>query len=105
MKKKLNVGILIFNQADVPNFAGPFEVFAICSELQNRALFNVFTVAKTLSPINAINGLSVNPSYSFLNVPKIDVLIISGGAGTRELMADKKTLKWINKIHKQLLLR
>mgnify|MGYP000848789803 FL=1 len=100
MKKKLNVGVLIFNQADVPNFAGPFEVFAICSELQNRALFNVFTVAKTLSSINAVNGLSVKPSYSFLNVPKIDVLIISGGAGTRRLMADKKTLNWINKIHK-----
>jgi len=100
MEKKLNVGVLIFNQADVPNFAGPFEVFAVCSELQNHALFNVFTVAKTLSSINAVNGLSVNPSYSFLNAPKIDILIISGGVGTRKQMADKRTLNWINKIHK-----
>lgn len=46
MNRKLNVGILIFDEAEVLDFAGPFEVFAVCSELQNHELFNVFTVAK-----------------------------------------------------------
>ena len=99
MGRKLNVGILIFDEAEVLDFAGPFEVFAVCSELQSHELFNVFTVAKNTSSINAVNGLSVNPSYSFSNVPKIDILIISGGAGTRKQMVDQETLNWINKIH------
>ena len=100
MNRKLNVGILIFDEAEVLDFAGPFEVFAVCSELQNHELFNVFTVAKRTSPIDAVNGLSVNPSYSFSNTPKIDVLIISGGSGTRKQMMDKETLNWINETHK-----
>ena len=53
MSKKLNIGILIFDEAEVLDFAGPFEVFAVCSELQNHKLFNVFTVAKKTSSINA----------------------------------------------------
>jgi len=101
MSKKLNIGILIFDEAEVLDFAGPFEVFAVCSELQNHKLFNVFTVAKKTSSINAVNGLSVNPTYSFANAPQIDILIISGGSGTREQMTDKETLNWINEIHKE----
>jgi len=101
MSKKLNIGILIFDEAEVLDFAGPFEVFAVCSELQNHKLFNVFTVAKKTSSINAVNGFSVNPTYSFANAPKIDILIISGGSGTREQMTDKETLNWINEIHKE----
>ena len=100
MDKKLNVGILIFTDAEVLDFAGPFEVFAVCSELKNHNLFNVFTVAKTASPISAVNGLSVNPTYSFSNVPQIDILIISGGVGTRKQMADEETLNWIKELHK-----
>ena len=101
MSKKLNIGILIFDEAEVLDFAGPFEVFAVCSELQNHKLFNVFTVAKKTSSINAVNGLSVNPTYSFANAPQIDILIISGGSGTRKQMTDKETLNWINEIHKE----
>lgn len=97
--KKLNVGILIFNDAEVLDFAGPFEVFSVCSELQNDALFNVFTVAKVLAPVSAVNGLSVNPKYSFSSAPQIDILIISGGNGTKQQMLDNETLKWIAGIH------
>lgn len=98
--KKLNVGILIFDEAEVLDFAGPFEVFAVCSELKNHTLFNVFTIAKTITPIFAVNGFSVNPAYSFSNSPQIDILIIPGGVGTRKQMVDKETLNWIKEHHK-----
>lgn len=100
INKKLNVGILIFDEAEVLDFAGPFEVFAVCSELKNHTLFDVFTVAKTALPISAVNGLSVNAKYSFSSAPNIDILIISGGAGTRKQMADEETLQWIKELHK-----
>lgn len=93
---KRNVGILIFDDAEVLDFAGPFEVFAVASEVHNYELFNVFTVAKDDKPIVAVNGLSVNPRYNFSNSPKIDVLIISGGAGTRSVMNDAEILKWVS---------
>ncbi|WP_103068601.1 DJ-1/PfpI family protein [Aquimarina sediminis] len=97
---KKNVAILIFNDAEVLDFSGPFEVFAVASQLHSFKLFNVFTVAKKQTPISAVNGLSVNPTYDFNNSPKIDVLIVSGGQGTIPLLKDTEVLNWVDKHHK-----
>lgn len=96
---KKNVGIFIFNNAEVLDFCGPFEVFSVASEINNFELFEVFTVAKTSDPVFAVNGLSVNSKYNFADAPHIDVLIISGGAGTKQLINDGEILSWIEKIH------
>lgn len=96
---KRNVGILIFDEVEVLDFAGPFEVFAVTSELNDFNLFNVFTVGKELKPISAVNDLSVNPKFDFKNCPQIDILVISGGAGTRKLMEDNEVLSWVKKVH------
>ena len=97
---KRNVGILIFDDAEVLDFAGPFEVFSVTSQLNDDKLFNVFTVAKITRPISAVNGLSVNPAYNFDNAPPIHILLISGGSGTRHQMKDLDTLNWVKQIHK-----
>ncbi len=97
---KKNVAILIFDEAEVLDFAGPFEVFSVTSELNNFELFNVFTVAKTMRSVLAANGLSINPKHNFKNSPPIDILIVAGGAGSRVQMQDTKTLKWVKKIHR-----
>ena len=96
---KKNVGILIFDDAEVLDFAGPFEVFSVTSELNNHELFNVFTISKQGVIIHAVNGLKVMPDYSIDDHPPIDILIISGGGGTRKVMHDQYLLDWITKIH------
>ncbi len=96
---KKTVGIFIFNEAEVLDFAGPFEVFSVTSQLNNYQLFNVFTVSKTTEPIIAVNGLSVNPEFNFNNCPHIDILIIAGGQGSNEQIKDNEALEWIKKIH------
>lgn len=93
---KRNVGILLFEDVEVLDFAGPFEVFAVASEIHDHSLFEVFTVAKTEGPIKAVNGLSVNPDYTFRNCPDIDILIITGGSGTRALLNDETLLGWVS---------
>lgn len=101
--KKLKVAIFIFNDVEVLDFAGPFEVFSrtrispgVEARLtQNSAPFKVFTIAKTEKPIRAIGGLKIIPTHSFANAPKIDLLIIPGGLGTRTLIKDKQLLHWI----------
>ena len=102
MQKKRNVAILIYDDAEVLDFAGPFEVFSVTSELNNHELFNVFTVAEKSSPISAVNGLSVNPTYTFGDHPPIDILIISGGNGSRNQMENENTLNWISDIKDNL---
>ena len=98
---KKTVGIFIFDNAEVLDFAGPFEVFSVTSELNNFELFDVFTVAKTKDPISAVNGLSVNPKYDFSDCPKVDILILAGGDGTNQAILDKEVIDWINKTNQE----
>lgn len=87
--------ILLFDEVEVLDFAGPFEVFAVASELHGHSLFDVKTIARELRPIRAVNGLSVNPDLAIADAPQADVLIIPGGAGSRAVMTDKDTIAWV----------
>ncbi len=100
MNKK-NTAILIFDDAEVLDFTGPFEVFSVASNLHNDQLFNVFTIAPQKQPITAVNGLSINPDYAISEHPKIDILIISGGVGTRKLLDDRELLDWVAAVNEQ----
>ncbi len=98
--KRRNVGILIFDEVEVLDFAGPFEVFGVTADINND-FFNVFTLAKTSNPVSARNGLSINPHFDFNSHPEIDVLIIPGGSITRKIITEEpEILAWVNKIHK-----
>ncbi|WP_340063921.1 DJ-1/PfpI family protein [Ascidiimonas aurantiaca] len=96
---KRNVGIFIFDEAEVLDFAGPFEVFSVSSQLNDHALFNVFTLAKTRDAITAVNGLSVNPDYAIEEAPSPDILILAGGNGTRKVIKDKEVINWIKAVY------
>ena len=100
-----NVGILIFHDVEVLDFAGPFEVFSrtrLVPGVESRrsdesAPFNVFTVARSAAPAVATGGLRVIPAYSFADAPRIDLLVVPGGFGTRALLHDEETLAWIRR--------
>ena len=67
---KRNVAIFVFNDVEVLDFAGPFEVFSVTTELNNYEYFDAYTVAEKPAAITAVNGLSVNPKYDFTNCPR-----------------------------------
>jgi transcriptional regulator GlxA family with amidase domain len=92
---KRNVAILLFNDVEVLDFAGPFEVFAVTDELSDHETFNVFTVADSPASIRARNGLTVVPDYMLETAPKPAVLIVPGGSGTRRLLQQPHVLEWI----------
>jgi transcriptional regulator GlxA family with amidase domain len=94
-----NVAILLFNEIEVLDFAGPFEVFAVTDELADHQLFRVVTVAPEKRPIRARNGLSVNPDHAFADCPRPDILIVPGGFGTRALLKDQVVLDWIKSVN------
>lgn len=97
MKKHWNVGILLFNEVEVLDFAGPFEVFSIASYSNcQQKPFTVKTVAQTSDLISARNGLKVQPDFDFNNSPSFDILIIPGGYGAEEIEIHNEILKnWI----------
>ena len=91
------IGILIFNEVEVLDFAGPFEVFSIAmAEDKQSKLFCVKTIAETKKTISARNGLKVTPDYDFIDCPSLDILIIPGGYGAEEIeIHNHRLLSWI----------
>lgn len=90
------VGILLFNEVEVLDFAGPFEVFSLAENDTNDKHFNVITIAEKQAPISARNGLTVIPDYSFTNHPNIDILIIPGGYGAEKIEINNSVvIDWI----------
>lgn len=106
MEGKWNVGILVFDDVEVLDFSGPFEVFSrtrtepgLSSRRSDEtAPFNVFTVAKTADLVTATGGLTILPRCTFIDAPQIDLLVVPGGFGTRPLLHDAETLEWIRKV-------
>ena len=97
-----HVAIMIFDDVEVLDFAGPYEVFNVTGELNSPSPLNVFTVAESHSPIRTRGQLSVNPNYSIYDMPKTDILLIPGGAGCRALLKKPHVLAWIQEQAEQV---
>ena len=98
----ITVGILIFDQVEVLDVAGPFEVFSVTrlNEKRNReesstSPFRVLLVSEKLSQVLAIGSLRLTPDVSFYNCPNLDLLLVPGGLGTRKEVKNDILLKWI----------
>lgn len=99
-----NLAIFIFDDVEVLDFAGPFEVFSVCGrQAGGTAHFNVYTVAEK-STITTRNNLIVTPNFLLGNCPKPDIFLIPGGGGynndgtpfgSRKEMDNSVLLKWI----------
>ena len=90
-----NVAILIFDEVEVLDFCGPFEVFSVAGRRSGQEPFNVYTVAQTPGPVNARNKLSVNPAHTLADCPRPDILLVPGGYGTRREMHNEALTGWI----------
>jgi transcriptional regulator GlxA family with amidase domain len=95
MNRTRLVAVLLFDDVEVLDFAGPFEVFGVTGKRDNATPFEVATVAERAGEINARNGLTVTPRYSFADCPPPDVLVVPGGYGTRREMHNERVIAWI----------
>ncbi|MBK5279623.1 MAG: DJ-1/PfpI family protein [Bacteroidia bacterium] len=104
-----NVAIYIFDDVEVLDFAGPFEVFSVCGRRTGDNIpFNVYTVAE--KPIVcARNNFIVTPNFLLANCPKPDIFLIPGGGGyhadgtafgSRKEMNNAVLLDWIKEHNK-----
>ncbi len=96
------IGIFMFDDVELLDLAGPYEVFTCASRVYARsnpdavAPFNVVTIGQTAAPRRARAGLGTVPDASFADHPAIDVLIVPGGVVTAEL-AKPEVIDWIAK--------
>jgi transcriptional regulator GlxA family with amidase domain len=94
-----DVAVLLFEDVEVLDFAGPFEVFSVASDFAGEAPFNVFTVAESLETVRTIGGLGVAPNHSFVTSPQPDLLVVPGGSGTLQEMNNPTLVEWVRRMH------
>ena len=93
------VGILIFDDVEVLDFCGPFEVFSVASETSTHdggpPLFQVVTIAERPGTVTCRGGLLVRPHHTIDDHPPLDILVVPGGAGVVQVRDNPSVLDWI----------
>lgn len=91
------VGIYLYDEVEVLDFAGPFEVFSVATRVAPRQTpppFSVITLSADGGRIAARGRLGVAPAYGLDGHPDIDLLIVPGGVVDAEL-ARPAVIDWI----------
>src|SRR5437588_11060389 len=83
MSKTRTLAVLVFDDVEVLDFCGPFEVFSVANRFTDPPAFNVLTVAEKAGPVVTRGGLSVIPHYRPADCPQPDLLLVLAGQGSR----------------------
>lgn len=100
MKKRL--GIYIFDNAEVIDWAGPTGVFAVAKRMDPE--LETFLIGDTTAPIIATAGLRVIPKYGLSDNPSMDAFLIPGGIGTRPEIHNGRLLNFVQSVPKETML-
>ena len=90
---QMNVALLIYDDVELLDFAGPLEVFSLASR-DSKKLFNVYTVGLNTELITSQKVLQIKPQYTLDNCPIPDILVLPGG-DTRVIRKSEKLMKWL----------
>ena len=98
--ERRRVGIVVFDDVEVLDFCGPFEVFSVTRLNEERrreepSPFAVLLVAQQAGVATAAGGLRVVPDVTLDACPALDVLVVPGGWGTRREIHNPELLAWI----------
>jgi transcriptional regulator GlxA family with amidase domain len=88
----VRVGLLVFEQVDLLDVGGPYEVFLTASRLSVRdgaePLFEVVTVGLTRDPVTAYGGLRLTPQLAIDEAGPLDLLVVPGAIAIDDVIAD-----------------
>lgn len=90
------IGLLIFDDAEELDFVGPWEVFTMANMVEADT-HRVLLIAGENRPIRCAKGMRVLPDVTTADCPRLDVLLVPGGQGTRREVENAALLEWIAK--------
>jgi transcriptional regulator GlxA family with amidase domain len=99
MEKK-RVGIVIYEEVEVLDFCGPFEVFSVTrlNEEKRReepSPFQPLLVAESPGLVTATGGMQVMPHHTLANCPQLEIVLVPGGWGFRHHLKNTVLLDWL----------
>ncbi|WP_440863643.1 DJ-1/PfpI family protein [Symbiopectobacterium purcellii] len=94
----LQIGTYVFDNVEVLDFAGPYEVFTYATRVAGgpEPSFSVFTLGEKRVTVRARAGLKIDPDYALDDHPALDCLIVPGGVVTAE-MEKTAVIDWLTR--------
>ena len=97
----MHIGIVLFDDVELLDMAGPYEVFTTAARLHAREagpgappLFTVSTLACNTAPVRARAGLRLQPDHTLASHPPLACALVPGGVVDAELH-NTALLAWI----------
>ena len=84
------LGILVFDEVEVLDFAGPFEVFSVANQLAEYKLIQVHVLSLDALEIRAKNGLHLLADQRLDQVGPLDYLVLPGGDGSKMVIQNQQ---------------
>jgi transcriptional regulator GlxA family with amidase domain len=91
------VAVLVFDEAEVLDVAGPYEVFSVAGRRHDLNPFHVSLVAERAGTVTMRNGFRIQPHFTIHNAPATDLLVVPGGLGTRREMNNPVLTDWVGR--------
>jgi transcriptional regulator GlxA family with amidase domain len=101
-KPGFRLGIYVFKDAEIVDFAAPHGVFSVARRFDPE--LDAFLIADALRPVQAQAGFTVLPNYAFADRPAMDAFLIPGGFGTRQEMHNARLHGFIRELPPACLL-
>ncbi|QCK14614.1 DJ-1/PfpI family protein [Mangrovivirga cuniculi] len=93
------VGFFIYDNMELMDFAGPWEVLSVASEIvKDEQSLKLYSFADVRRSINTINGVTITPDFVIDEIPDTDILIIPGGNGSKRIIDQDHLMNSLNKI-------
>jgi transcriptional regulator GlxA family with amidase domain len=100
---RMQVGILVFHQVEVLDFAGPYEVFSIAQNPFGDLAFDVKLLAQKRGIVTAGKGLKIYPDLLVEEADAMDILIVPGGYGARvNEIHNTPLIEWLKIMHSRV---
>ena len=96
------LGIYIFKDAEIVDFAAPYGVFSVARRFDPE--LDAFFVADATRSVQAQAGFTVLPNYSFNDRPAMNAFLIPGGFGTRQEIHNERLHEFIRSLPERCLL-
>jgi transcriptional regulator GlxA family with amidase domain len=99
MKAPHKIAILVFDDVELLDIAGPHDVFATAAALDPGppSPYEVVTVAPGAGMVKSSSGLPFQPALEIAKLKSIDTFLIAGGAGIHALCDDPKVIAWLKR--------
>ena len=91
------VGIIVFDNAEVLDVMGPYEVFSVAGRLSEPSEFQVVLISDTEAKnVTLRHGLRIHTDMSIYEIHEFDLIIVSGGI-TADAEQNKNLLEFLVK--------